>query len=153
MTFEGGEHCRHFVSERDWHGLLEVASASHWCVAVFSCEGRQTLANAVDVFLDEGQCLPDLHNGCRVGDVLSGGAPVRPFAESVLAQLYQLLNDRQDRVANPLSCFLEFRHVDLVDRAMANDFGGRLLRDDAEFGLRARECRLEVEIFLHAVLV
>ena len=76
-----------------------------------------------------------------------------PFAEPVLAQLDELLHHRQHRIADPLGRLLELRHVDFVGRAMADDFVGGVLRDDAELGLRPRQRRLEVEIFLHAVLV
>ena len=78
---------------------------------------------------------------------------MRPFAEPVLAQFHKLLDDGQHRIADPLGGFLEFRHVDFVGRTMADDFVSRILRNDAELGLRAGQRGLEIEIFLHAVLV
>ena len=108
---------------------------------------------AFDVVLDDSERLADLQNGGGVGDVLRGGAPMRPFAEPVLAQLDELLHHRQHRIADALGRFLEFGHVDLAGVAMAHDLGGGVFRDDAEPALRARQRRLEVEIFLHAIFV
>ena len=153
MALEGGQHGRHLVAEGNRHRLLQIAAAGHRRVAVFPGEFGECVADAVDVLLDDFERFADLHDRGGVGDVLGGGAPVRPFAEPVLAKLHKLLDDRQHRIADPLGRFLEFRHVDLVGRAMANDFRSRFLRDDAELGLRERKRRLEIEIFLHAVFV
>jgi len=67
--------------------------------------------------------------------------------------LDQLLDDREHRIADPLGRFLELGHVDFVGLAMTHDLVGGFLRDDPEPGLRAGERGLEIEIFLHAVLV
>src|SRR5262249_28872323 len=82
-----------------------------------------------------------------------GGAPMAPFAEPVLAQRDELLHDRQHRIADALGLAPDLRHVELRDEAMLDDLVAGVLRNDAEPRLRARERRLEVEIFLDAVLV
>src|SRR5262245_12816803 len=78
---------------------------------------------------------------------------MRPLTESVPAQFHQLLNDRQHWIADLLGRFLEFRHVDLVDRAIAYNLRRRLLWNDPQLGLCARKRRLKIEIFLNTVLV
>ena len=76
-----------------------------------------------------------------------------PLAEPVAAQRDELLHHRQHRIADALGLRLQLGEVDLGDVAMAADFLGGLLRNDAEPRLRPRQRRLEVEIFLHAVFV
>ena len=76
-----------------------------------------------------------------------------PFAEPVAAQRHELLHHRQHRIADALGLGFQLGEIDLGDVAMPADFLGRLFRDDAEPRLRPRQRRLEVEIFLHAVLV
>src|SRR4249919_1848855 len=91
MPLEGGEHGRHLVAEGDWHGLLQITAASHRRVAIFLRERCQAIANPVEVLLDNDERLANLHDRGGVSDVLGGGAPVRPFAEPVFAELYKLL--------------------------------------------------------------
>jgi len=153
VTLECRQHGRHLVAEGDRHGLLEIAASRHRRVAVFLRKRGKSVADAFDFLLDDHERFADLHDGRRVGDVLRGGAPMRPFAKSVLAEFHQLLHHGQNRIPDPFGCFLEFRHVDFVGRAVTDDFGGRFFWDDAEPGLRARERGFEIEIFLHAVLV
>jgi hypothetical protein len=44
--------------------------------------------------LDQYQRFADLHHRRGIGDVLGGGAPMAPFAETVAAQRDKLLNER-----------------------------------------------------------
>ncbi len=76
-----------------------------------------------------------------------------PFAEAVAAQRHELLHHRQHRIADALGLGFELCEIDLGDIAVLDDLVCRLLRDDAEPRLRPRQRRLEVEIFLHAVVV
>ena len=153
MALESAEQGRHFVAEGDWHRLLQIAAAGHRRIAILLGEFGERVGDVVDFLLDDVERLADLQDGGGVGDVLSGGAPVRPFAERALAQLDQLLDHGEHRIADPLGRLLEFRHVDIFGVAVANDLGRGVFRDDAESALRARQRCLEVEVFLHAVLV
>ncbi len=65
----------------------------------------------------------------------------------------QLRHHRQHRVADALGLLLQLLDVELVELALLEDFLARLLRDDAEPGLRAGQPGLEVEILLDAVAV
>ena len=85
MALEGRQHGCHLVAEGDRHGLLEIAAAGHRRVAVFFRERGERIRNCVDLFLDDVERLADLHDRSGVGDVLGGGAPMRPFAEPVFA--------------------------------------------------------------------
>src|SRR5450759_3531668 len=122
-------------------------------VAIFFGECGQRVGDGVDLLLENVERFADLHDGGGVGDVLGGGAPVAPFAEPALAQLDELLDHREHRVADALGRLLELGHVDVLGVAVAHDLGGGVFRDDAELALRARQRRLEIEIFLHPVLV
>ena len=153
MALEGGEIGRALVAEGDRHRLLQVAAAGHRRVAVFLRQRRERVGNIVDVLLDDREALADLHDGRGVGDVLGGGAPVAPFAETALAEIDELRDHRQHRIADPLGLLLQLLDVELVELAVLEDFVAGLLRDDAQLGLRAREAGLEVEILLDAVAV
>src|SRR5258708_36231198 len=76
-----------------------------------------------------------------------------PFAEVVRAQLDELLDHAQHRVADALGLRAQLLQVDFLEPAVAHDLRGRLPGDDAERGLYARQSRLDVEIFALAVLV
>ncbi len=76
-----------------------------------------------------------------------------PFAEPVAAESDQLLHHRQHRIADALGLAFQLGEIDLGGVAMPADFLGGFFRDDAEPRLRPRQGGLEVEIFLHAVLV
>ena len=78
---------------------------------------------------------------------------MRPFPKPILAELHELLHDGQNRITDLFGRFLQFRHVDLVGRAMAHDFGSGFLRNDAKPGLRARKRGLEIKIFLHPTFI
>ena len=107
----------------------------------------------VEVGFDQRQRLADLHHGRDVGDVLRGRAPVAPFAKPVAAQRDELLHHRQHRIADALGLGFELGEIDLGDVAVLADLLGGLLGNDAEPRLRPRQARLEIEIFLDAVLV
>src|SRR6187401_545421 len=49
----------------------------------------EAIANSVYVPLDDRERLANLHNCGGIGDVLGGGAPVRPFPEPILAELHE----------------------------------------------------------------
>ena len=85
VALEGGEQGRHLVAEGDRHRLLQVAAPGHRRVAVFLGQRGQRIGDGVDVLLDDVERLAHLQDGGGVGDVLGGGAPMRPFAEPVLA--------------------------------------------------------------------
>src|SRR5215475_4374859 len=57
VPLEGGEHSRHLVSKGDRHGLLKIAASRHRRVTILLGECRQSVADAVDVLLDEGKRL------------------------------------------------------------------------------------------------
>jgi hypothetical protein len=106
MPLECGQHRCHLVAKRDRHGLLQVASPGHRRVTVLFRKRGEAIANSVDILLDDCERLANLHDCCGISDVLGGGAPMRPFTEAVLAKLHQLLDDRQDRIADLFGRFL-----------------------------------------------
>src|SRR5262249_1765353 len=87
----------------------------------------------------------DLHDRHGVGDVLRGGAPVAPFAETLGAKLDDLLHDAQDRIADALGLLLQAGKIDVFDPALTHDFARGVFGDDAEARLRAGERGVEIE--------
>jgi hypothetical protein len=153
VPLESGEQGRHLIAEGDWHRLLQIAAAGHRRVAIFARQRGERAGDAVEVALDQNERLADLHHRRGVGDVLGGGAPVAPFAEPIAAQRHELLHHRQYRIADALGLAFQFAEIDLGDVAMAADFLGGVLGDNAKPRLGARQTRLEIKIFLHPVLI
>ena len=102
---------------------------------------------------DQHQRLADLHHGGGVGDVLRGRAPMAPLAEPVAAERHQLLHDGQHRITDALGRVFSLSKSISAALQWRHDFLGGVLRNDAEPRLRPRQRRLEIEVFLHAVLV
>ena len=153
VALEGGEPGRALVAEGDRHRLLQIAAPCHRRIAVALGEAGERIGNRDDVGFDEVERLADLQDGRGVGDVLGGGAPVAPFAETVPAQGDELLHHRQHRIADPLGLRLQLGEVVFPRIAVPADFIAGVLRNDAEPGLGAGERGLDVEIFLDAILV
>ncbi len=153
VALERGEPGCAFVAERDRHRLLKIAPPRHGRVAVALGEAGEGIGDPDDVGFDEVERLANLQDGGGVGDVLGGGAPMAPFAETVPAQGDELLDYRQHRVADPFGLRLQLGEIVFLHRAVPADFIAGVLRNDAEPGLGAGERRLDVEIFLDAILV
>ncbi len=153
MPLDRGEKPGHLVAEGHGNGLLQVAAPDHRRIAMAARELGHRSRDRGEVVLDEREALADLQHRGGVGDVLSGGAPMAPFAQAVGAQLHQLLDHAQHRVADALGLRAQLLQVDHLEPAVAHDLRRRLCGDDAEPGLDARQSRLDVEIFARAVLV
>jgi hypothetical protein len=69
------------------------------------------------------------------------------------AQMRNLVDEAEHRVADRQRLLGVGLEVDTLDLAHATDLIGRVLRDQADFGLGAGKRRLPVEIFLGAELV
>ena len=133
MALEGGEHCRHFVSERDV-GATAIEVSRYFFVRV-----RQMLTPSMS--------FSTRASASRICMMVA----VRPewwcpkcdhFSEP--ARLHESRNHRQHRIADSLGRFLEFRHVDLVGEQWRT-ISVAAPSDDAKFGRARAECRLEVE--------
>ena len=153
MAQHRGQDRRHLVAERHRNRLLQVAAPDDRRVAVALGESRERTRDRLQLGVDDREPLADLQHGRGVGDVLRGGAPVAVFAELVAAQRVQLRDDTQDRIADALRLRAELLHVDLADVAVADDFVGGLLRNDAEPALHDGERPLDVDVLLRAILV
>ena len=153
VALDGREQSGHLVAEGHRNRLLQVAAADHRRVAVRLRVARHRPRDRRQLALDDGKPLADLQHGGGVGDVLRRRAPVAILAELVAAQRVQLRHHAEDRIADALGLLPQLGHVDLVEPAVAHDLVGRVLRDQAEAALNLGERRLDVEIFLRAVLV
>ncbi len=153
VPVEGRQVGCDLVPEGDRDCLLEIAAARHRGVAVAFREIRKRVRDRHEVRLDEFERLADLQHRRGVGDVLGGGAPMAPFAETAATQRHQLLHDRQHRIADPLGLSLQLGEVVFSDGTMAQNFIAGVLRNDAEARLRPRQRRFDIEIFLDPVLV
>jgi len=78
---------------------------------------------------------------------------VAPFAVPVRAQRDQLLDDGQDRIADPFGLGFQLCEVEQAPIAVAADLLGRRLRNNAEPRLGAGQRRLDVQIELDPAFV
>src|SRR5262245_11506281 len=76
-----------------------------------------------------------------------------PLAEAVGAEIDDLLNDAEDRIADALGLLLEAGEVDVLDPALPHDLTRGLLRNDAEARLCAGERGLDLEVVAGPPLV
>ncbi len=76
-----------------------------------------------------------------------------PFAIAVGAERDELLHHRKHRVADALGLRLQPGIVELAGMTVTADLFSRLVRDDAEARLHARQRGLDVEVVLHPRLV
>src|SRR5439155_19400598 len=95
---------------------------------------------------DEIERVADLHYRRGVGDVLRGRAPVAPFAESIGAQRYDLLDYAEHRIADALGLGLQLGEIDVFEPALPLDFLRGALRNDPEPRLNARERCFDFEV-------
>ena len=98
--------------------------------------------------VDEVQGLADLQHGGGVGDVLRGGAPVARTRRAVAAELVDLGDHAEDRVADALGLLAQLGQVDLVEVAVADDLLGGLGRDQPELALHLGQRGFDVEVLL-----
>ena len=75
------------------------------------------------------------------------------LSQMVGAGGHQLLHHWQDRIADQLRLALELIHVNNVEGAFGRDFIGGSLWNEAQPSLHPRQCRFNVEIALHPILV
>src|SRR5262249_26514637 len=126
--------------------LLQVAAPGHRRVTVAARQRGERGGDRLHVPLDEVERRADLQDRRGVGDVLRGGAPVAPFAETVGTEADDLLHHPEDRLADALGLLLEARKLAVLDPAAAHDLLRRLLGNDPEARLRARQRRLDLEV-------
>ena len=143
----------HLVAEGHRDRLLQVAAADHRRQAMVLRQLGHRRRDRGEFVVHQLQRLADLQHGGGVGDVLRGRAPVHELAELVAAQLVELRDDAQDRVADALGLLAQPRHVDLLDPAVADDLVGRFLRDQAQTPLHDGQGPFDLDVLGGAVLV
>ena len=63
--------------------MLQIAAAGHRRIAVAPGQIGERAGDRLHVLFDELERVADLQDHGGVGDVLRGGAPVAPFAETL----------------------------------------------------------------------
>ena len=106
---------------------------------------REDAAQRRDILLDDPQCLAHLEHDRRVHDVLGRGAPMH-VAARLAALLHELMDQRQDRIADDVGLVPQPVEVERVEIASGGDLLGGLGRDHAaaRLGLRQRDLGLDV---------
>src|SRR4051812_36984030 len=145
MAVEHGQPDRGLVAEGDRQGLLRVGATGHRRIAVLLRQVSEDGAQRRDIFLDYLETGADPQHVRRVHDVLGGGAPVH-VATGVAALFYELMHERQDRIADDVGLVAQEVEVERGGVGLGRDLLGRFGRDDtaARLGTRQRDLHFNV---------
>ena len=138
MAVEHGQPDRGLVAEGDRQRLLQVGATGHRRIAVLLRQVSEDGAQRRDVFLDNLETGADPQHVGRVHDVLGGGAPVH-IAAGVAALFYELMHERQDRIADDVGLVAQEIEVERGGVELGRDLLGRFGRDDAAARLGTRQ--------------
>src|SRR5207248_4920826 len=139
------------VAEGRRNGVLTVGAAGYRHVGALLGEIGGSEQRVADQPQEDAVRLAQDEEVAGLGDVLRRGAPMHPAAMRLADDPAQFPDQWHDRVAGAGETLVDTGAVEQVEPGGAHDRLGRFGRDDAELGLGAGQCRLDIEPGLPAV--
>ena len=130
--------------------MLSVRAAGEGCVGGGFGEVCEEVEEVGELVEEDAVGAAEVEELAGLGDVLGGCAPVDIAAGIAVADAVEFPDHGYEGVSGAGEAFADFVHVEVFVARLALDFLGGVFGDDAEFGLRLRECDFDVEPCLYS---